>query len=463
MSGWDEGGSSPAQVAALGADRLAEILIDHAVHDPGLEQALRLALAAQASDMELARTLAGEVDAMGARRSRWCDGDDQDLAHGIDRIRAAVTRDLLPRALRAAADLHTRLIRLHPSIAAQVRDRNGVVGSAIEDVVADFGLAGATLPAADRRKLHAEVAALLLGDDYGVCRRLIHACKDGLGPEGLAELDRLFRAGLNGVGLAAGNQHRRTCLEGLAEVADARCDVDTFIEAQHLAGAEERAVLAIAECLVGVGRLQEALQRLEQATGGEHQLSSVDDARIEVLDRLGRVDDEQSVRWGVFLRTLSGIMLDAYLERISAEARPGVTQKAIITASGHGDVYAALSLISNVDPDAAARLVCRRVQDISGDLDFALRPAAERLAEGHPLVAVLLRRQMVDAALARARPQSYGRVVQDLVKAEEAAVQVGDWQGFPTQDAYREVITRQHRAKTAFWARMNAAGLLWRA
>ncbi len=225
----------------------------------------------------------------------------------------------------------------------------------------------------------------------------------------------------------------------------------------------QNGLLAIAERLVGVGRLQEALQRLERATGGEHQLSSVDDARIEVLDRLGRVDDAQSVRWGVFLRTLSGTMLDAYLERTSAEARPGVTEKAIVTASGHRDVYAALSLLSNVDPDAAARLVCRRLQDISGDLDFALRPAAERLAEGHPLVAVLLRRRMVDAALARARTQSYGRVVQDLVKAEEAAVQVGDWQGFPTQDAYREVITRQHRAKTAFWARMNAVGLLWRA
>ena len=63
MSGWDEGGPSPAEVAALGANRLAEILVDHAAHDPGLDQALRLALASQVSDAELARTLAGEVDA----------------------------------------------------------------------------------------------------------------------------------------------------------------------------------------------------------------------------------------------------------------------------------------------------------------------------------------------------------------------------------------------------------------
>ena len=89
MSGRDEGGPSPVEVAALGADRLAEILVDHAMHDPGLNQALRLALAARASVAEFVRTLAGEVGALCDRRSRWSDSDDQDLAYGIDRIRAA--------------------------------------------------------------------------------------------------------------------------------------------------------------------------------------------------------------------------------------------------------------------------------------------------------------------------------------------------------------------------------------
>ena len=50
-------------------------------------------------------------------------------------------------------------------------------------------------------------------------------------PEGLAELSRRFRAGLDRTGLAGGAQHRRTCIEGLGEVDDARGDVDAFIEA----------------------------------------------------------------------------------------------------------------------------------------------------------------------------------------------------------------------------------------
>lgn len=279
--------------------------------------------------------------------------------------------------------------------------------------------------------------------------------------KGLAELDRLFQAGLGGVGLAGGSQHRRTCLEGLAEVADARGDVDAFTEVQHLAGTEDRALMPIVQRLVGAGRLDEALQRLEQAMR-EHWLSGLNDLRIEVLDRLCRGDDAQAVRWGVFLRTLAGTMLDAYLKRLPAGARPGVTEKAVAAAREHRDAYAALSLLSTLALDAAAGLVCHRLQELSGDLDIILRPASERLATSHPLAAVLLRRQIVDAALTRARTQSYGRVVQDLLAAEELALQVEGWQDFPTQDAYRENLTRQHRAKTVFWAKMNAAGLNWR-
>lgn len=48
--------------------------------------------------------------------------------------------------------------------------------------------------------------------------------------------------------------------------------------------------------------------------GGEHRFSGLDDLRIEVLDQMGRETDAQAARWGVFLRTLSGTMLDVYLE-----------------------------------------------------------------------------------------------------------------------------------------------------
>ena len=103
-----------------------------------------------------------------------------------------------------------------------------------------------------------------------------------------------------------------------------------------------------------------------------------------------------------------------------------------------------LPLLSNVAPDAAASPVCFRFQDISGDFGFALRPVWEHPARGYPRATVLLRRRMEDAALAQARTKFHGRVVQDLLMAEQLASQVEDWQCSPTQDACRVDLERQH-------------------
>jgi len=366
------------------------------------------------------------------------------------------------RAPRAAVDLLRRLMELYASITAQVRDRDGAIGSAIEDVATDFGLACAALPDNDRRRLPCEIAALVLEDAHGVRGRLIPSCREALGPDGLAELDRLLRHGLDGTGATRGLDHRHASLLSLAEVADARGDVDSFIEVQHLAGTEECAVMDIANRLVGAGRLNEALQRLEHAAGGEQRHYGLDDLRIEVLDRLGRDGEAQQVRWGVFLRTLSAAALEGYLSRLTEEARPRVTAAAVAAAGQHRDVHAAVALLADIAPDGAGKLVCRRLAEFSGDAGFSLRPAAECLAPANPLAAVLLHRLMADAVLAHARSAGYAAAVRDLVVAEAAAARVQDWQGFPTQDEYRLAVARQHRAKAAFWTRMQDAGLRWR-
>jgi len=115
-------------------------------------------------------------------------------------------------------------------------------------------------------------------------------------------------------------------------------------------------------------------------------------------------------------------MLDDYLERLPAEAWPGVTEKAVAAAREPRDACAELLLLSIFAPDAAARLVCRRLEELGGDVDIVLRPASERLAASHPLAAVPLHRWMPDAPLARARTQNYDRVVQDLLAAGQVAV-----------------------------------------
>jgi hypothetical protein len=462
MTSQNDDDLSVETVAVLGAYRLAKIVVDHALHDSGLTQALRMALATEGSDDELIRILASEIDAMRSDRRFYDYRESRILAHEIDRIRTAIMRDLLPRAPRAAADLLKGLIQLDSHVFEHADDSDGVVGSALADAVVDFGCACAAAPGRDAGKLAAEIFVLFSSDDYGVRGDIIAACKDALGPSGLDELERLMRADLEGVRAASGGDQRHILLHGLAEIADARSDVDGFIDAQRLAGSEDRAVIEISERLVGAGRLEEALRRLERAEGGNHRLGQLEELKIEILSKLGRGDEAQAVRWGTFLRSLSDSILSDYLAQLPEAARSALTDNAIATARHHRDVHCALALLTKLAPADAAHLVSDRLAELNGDLYFILRPAAERLADAYPLASVLLRRRLADAVLTRAQSQHYGHAVLDLAAAEKSAAQVLDWRCFFPQDAYRQQISLQHRQKSAFWRRMNEFGLRWR-
>jgi hypothetical protein len=257
-------------VAALGARRLAQIIVDHAYHSAGLLQTVRMALAATHSNDELARTLAAEIDTVRSDDRFYNYRQSRTMAHKIDRIRAAITRDLVPRAPPAAAELLERLIRLDGHIFEHADDSDGVIGDTIRDTVIDFGRAWAAVPERNVHHLATLVLVLFAQDDYGTHGEVIAACKDALGPEGLIELERLIRARVDAVPVTTGDDCRGALVRGLAEIADARGDVDGFIAAQRLAGGEGAGFVVkdMAERLVSASRLVEALQCLEQAERG---------------------------------------------------------------------------------------------------------------------------------------------------------------------------------------------------
>src|SRR6516225_11057900 len=91
----------------------------------------------------------------------------------------------------------------------------------------------------------------------------------------------------------------------LTEIADALGDVDAFIEQYEEETRRVPKIAAeIARRLLSAGRAQEAWQTIE-ATEHRRRNSSGDwpdfeweDARIDVLEALGRADDAQTARWG---------------------------------------------------------------------------------------------------------------------------------------------------------------------
>jgi hypothetical protein len=450
------------QVERLGARRLAEIVVNHCHRDERLHQTVRIALAASAPGDPLVETLAAEIDALRADRHFYGYGESNALADEIDRIRQGITRYLLPAQPRAAAELLGRLIRLDASLFERSDDSDGVIGDAIGETVADCGRAWAAIPERDPKILAQEVFDLFTTDEYGARGRVIPAFSEALGASGLDELERMVGERLSP---APGGKHdyRRYMLTAaLQDIADAHGDVDGYIAAQRLAGTEDAAVKEIGERLLAAGRLEEALDRLDRQDIPEHKRGEIGPLKVEILDRLGRTEEAQAVRWSMFAASLSADILGEYLSRLPEEAVAEVRQKAITTACQHSNVHWSLHLLSELSPDIAAELVRRRLDEIGGEVYWVLRPVAERLAEKHPVAAILLYRRMAEAILRRGQSQYYDHAVQDLVAAEGLVPSVRDWLGHPPQEIYHQQVATEHRQKRAFWERMGRAGLSWR-
>jgi len=446
------------EVEHLGARRLAEIVVKHCWRDEGLRQTVRIALAASAPDDALVKTLAAEIDAVRVDRRFYGYRESSTLAHELDRIREGITRELLPVHPRAAAELLGRLIRLDPNVFERSDDSDGVIGDANAAAVGDCGRAWAAVAERDPKMLAAEVLDLFTTDAYGARGQVIIAFAEALGTAGLDELEGMARERLD-----HGPAGKHRCLAiALENIADARGDVDGYIAAKRLAGSEAAAVKEIAERLVAAGRLKEALHWVKRPDAPGLERGDIARLKVDILDRLGRTEDAQAVRWSIFAASLSSDILAEYLGRLPEAAVGEARQMAIAVGRGHPDLHRALQLLADLAPDIAAELVHRRLGEIRGEAYFVLRPVADRLAETHPVAAILLYREMADTVLRRSQSLQYDHAVRDLVAAERLVPNVPDWVGQLSQEAYRRRVAAEHRQKRAFWQRMERAGLPWR-
>jgi len=159
----------------------------------------------------------------------------------------------------------------------------------------------------------------------------------------------------------------------LIAFADALGDVDAFI-AQYDEDARKVPKIAaqIARRLLSAGRAEEAWQTIaatehrRRGSGWDWPDFEWEDARIDVLDVLGRTEDAQAARWGCFERALSSTHLRAYLKRLPDFDDVEAEKRALDYAQRSGNLLQALSfLVSWPAPDRAANLVLKR----SGELD----------------------------------------------------------------------------------------------
>ncbi len=463
-------------LAALGAERLAELLLDVTAGDAAGKRRLRIELASR-SGGDVAGAIRKRLVSIARSRSFVDWRKAKELARDLEAQREAIAAHVAATSPGEAFNLLWRMLEMAPSIYERCDDSNGaivsVIASARDDLGAIAAEAGQPVGALADRVFQAVCA-----NDYGQFDDLISLTAQALGPDGLNRLKAQFEeSAANALTGAPDGEHRvialstrgpiyqddyergrhgRLTRSALAEIADALGDVDGFAGRYS---DEERAnpaiAAAIAERMLAADRAGEALAALDGAVDGFRLGGHWPDwqrVRIEVLEALGRFDHAQGERWQAFERGLDAAYLRAHLKLLPDFDDIEAEERALSFASRFASFHQALAfLIDWPALDRAAGLIMARTGELDGDQYWLLTPAADALEQRHPLAATLVLRAMIDLSLDAAKYKRYGHAARHLQTCEHLARRLEDFAGHSNHAGYVADLRRRHGRKNGFW------------
>lgn len=465
---------------ALGAERLAELLIEISMGDTAAKRRLRMELAGAQSPGDLAKEVRKRLTSIARSRSFIDWRSVRAIAGDLETQRQAIVGTVAKADPGEALELLWRFMALATSIFERSDDGSGTIIGVFHDACQDIGDV-AVQAKADPIIFADRVYDALVVNDYGQYDDLIGIAAPALGPSGLEHLKQRMIALSNqpvkrlpdkdrrAVGWGSGGtiyadeiaERSRLSTVSLAmkDIADAQGDVDSFIgQYDEKTRKVPKIAAEIGKRLLAAGRAEEALAVIDAAE--PRKSSSWDwpdfaweDARIEALDALGRPGEAQTARWGCFERSLSTDHLRAYLKRLPDFDDVEAEERALDYAQRSRSLMQALFfLVSWPALDRAAKLVIQRAAELDGDQYEFLPRAADTLAAKHPLAATLVLRALIDFALTHSRSSRYKHTARHFLECSSLSSAIRDFGAFETHDVYAARLRREHARKASFWS-----------
>ena len=466
-------------LTALGAERLADLLLEVSTGSAEIKRRIRLELSHNLGAIELGRDVRKRLVALRKSTSFVGWRKRKSLIKDLNTQLDMITDKIAPDEATEAFELLWEFIELAPSVYERVDDSRGDVGDIfrsaalkLEDIAPRAVL--------DPMALATRVWDAVLDNGYGEFDGIIGRLAPTLGEDGLQHLKTLvdtygampadhasedhealqfLRNLRSDSGNYANDQKNRLVKMCLQQIAEARGDTDAYI-AQFSARELARPAIAaeVAQLLLAQGQADDALALLRDVdlTGRPFCHAEWDAAYITCLIALGHISEAQSHRWARFGETLDADLLRDYLKLLPDFEDIEAEDSAKVIALEFDDLHGALGFFLEwPDLTSAARLIERRAQDLDGDLYQLLTPAAEALRDKHPLAAVLLWRAMIDHALIDGRASRYGYAADHLMDCAAADSEISDYGSFAPHLSFLAHLHARHDRKTSFWQRVR--------
>lgn len=385
-----------ANLEALGAERLAALLLELGDSQPALKRRLRMELAAEVGAGDLALEVDKRIDALAASKARVSWRKRGELIVDLHVLRVMIARRLGDLDPAIALPRLVTFVSLADPLGARVRDPRGELDAVFAAAAQDLTVLTATAPAPGAALVD-QVAALLLRGSSDMAARLAGALR----PLGAAFGQALLAT-------LTAQPRLRPGPVVLRLVADAAGDVDAFIETVPAALRRDPATgAAIAERLLSAGRVEAALAALKASSPDEHgrPFGALRPAEgphveawcaiyIEALERSGNAEGAQAERWAAFERTLSPLHLRAYLKRLADFDDVIAADRAFALAAA-GPFTRGLAFLMDWPAlaEAAAMVEARRMEIAAEPSDLIEWSA--RLEGRYPAAALLLLRAAI--------------------------------------------------------------------
>ena len=440
------------RLEALGAERLADALLELAVQNDEAADLVERLIATQSENRQ---RFTVKLEALRHRQHFIDWREASDFAHKLE---------LMLEDLKSGTDdpetgveLTAAFFEADGAIFHQSDDSNGSIGDVFRHDARNL-----FVHYASRYDNKARLCELLIqlyeNDEYGV-RDVLIECASRYLPR--TAMRNLAEALWHMAQKAQDEYQSGHYLMGVEMLARQMKDAGLFEKACRAKWPE----LPVAGCLdiAGVyletGDARTALKWVERTYGqGDFRAHERSKLLLDIYTKLGDKEKASGVAWEIFRACRSADTFDELLQVIGNDQQEEVLndEVGIVLGFENFSTTDAAFLIEIDRIDAAEIYLLKNTAQFNGDLYTGLLPLAESMEHnGCFIAASAVYRALLDSLLRRAQSKYYHHGVRYLRKLDSLAKSITDWKEMQTHGDYKKGIAATHSRKRSFWKRYN--------
>lgn len=448
-----------SNLTALGADRLAKLLMEVSTGSADIKRRLRMELSHNLGASELAHDVRKRLAAIRKSKARVSWRKRKSLVTDLNTQVAMIVDKIAPDDPNTAFALLWQFMEVAPSIYARADDRRGDIAAAFYEARQHFEEIGPRTQI-DSTELAERVWAAVSDNIYEEWDDIIGLLAETLGTDGLAALKEqimqfsdtsneqtapdheafAFLRDLRGGTDYRTSQREALVQKCLQEIAELSGDTEGYIAQFTATDLRRKSVAAkVGTLKLTEGQPEEALEVLMRANHDfdPSAQDAWDSAYIATLLKLDRETDAQAYRWACFEARLSSNHLRNFIKALPDFDDVEAEDRARQVVLAYPDAPRALHFcLTWPDLHTAAQLVTARADEFDGDDYEFLNSAADALHRKHPLAATVLLRAMIGFALIEGSTSRYDHIANHLRDCEMLSHDIKDYGDLKTHESY---------------------------